>query len=71
MNRGGFIAGDLMGRTAFGVFAVILDACAVMMWIDLAGECSDRMLQEGPQRSEHDPEKQVPVSQKDHAQTKR
>jgi hypothetical protein len=34
MNRGGFIAGDLMGRTAFGVFAVILDACAVMMWID-------------------------------------
>jgi Protein of unknown function (DUF3592) len=32
----GFIPGELMGRIAFGAFAVILDALAIAMWI---GQC--------------------------------
>jgi hypothetical protein len=32
----GFLPGELMGRIAFGLFAVILDICAVAMWI---GQC--------------------------------
>jgi hypothetical protein len=29
----GFIPGEMMGRIAFGLFAVILDVCAIGMWI--------------------------------------
>jgi hypothetical protein len=29
----GFIPGEMMGRTLFGIFAVILDVCAIAMWI--------------------------------------
>ncbi|THD64204.1 MAG: DUF3592 domain-containing protein [Bradyrhizobium sp.] len=36
INGVGFVPGELMGRAAFGVFAIILDVCVVMMWI---GQC--------------------------------
>ena len=32
----GFIPGEFFGRAVFGVFAVVLDICAVAMWI---GQC--------------------------------
>jgi hypothetical protein len=32
----GFIPGEWMGRAAFGAFAIVLDICAVSMWI---GQC--------------------------------
>lgn len=31
----GFIPGELLGRALFGVFAVILDGCAIAMWVGL------------------------------------
>jgi hypothetical protein len=31
----GFIPGELLGRVLFGVFAVILDGCAIAMWVGL------------------------------------
>ena len=30
----GFVPSELMGRICFGFFAVVLDICAVAMWID-------------------------------------
>jgi hypothetical protein len=35
INGIGFVPGELFGRAAFGFFAVILDICAIWMWIDL------------------------------------
>jgi len=29
----GFIPGEMMGRAFFGLFAVVLDVCAVAMWV--------------------------------------
>ncbi len=29
----GFVPGEVMGRVAFGIFAIILDICVVTMWI--------------------------------------
>ena len=40
----GFIPGEMMGRVLFGVFAVVLDICAIAMWI---GQCRQMFRQGG------------------------
>ena len=45
----GFIPGELMGRIAFGAFAVILDVVAIAMWVGLCrrGLGSDAWAKQG------------------------
>jgi hypothetical protein len=40
----GFIPSEALGRMMFGIFAVVIDFCAIAMWVALCRGCAPETL---------------------------